>query len=279
MASYDNLISPLPQTVTLAAGETSVVNLEFRAKNATLNGTVVYNGAPHSAFIRAYSSNGAHVTGLTDLNGNWSIHLRAGETWHIQAVSEEGDLFLKSERIHVQVKPGVDPNSYQLTLLESDTLPKALAFTFDASLDQVLTLSNGSQVIIPAGALAASGMVTVSVMPKMDLADSAGATPVSFGYRLLAFDENFAPILRFNAPVTLLIPFTNEQLAGLGIGPEQLIPSYWDPSTSTWKPVPNFSVLVTPEGGQVIITLNHFTDYTLLADAYDYRMFLPVTVR
>ena len=123
-------------------------------------------------------------------------------------------------------------------------------------------------------------MVSVAVHPKMDLADDGGATPVSFGYRLLAFDENMAPILHFNAPITLVVPFTAAQLAELGVTPDQLIPSYWDPSTESWKPVPNFTVQVFLTGnGTVSITVDHFTDYGLLADAFNYRVFIPVTVR
>ena len=279
-ADERNLIAPLPVDVTVAAGERGRADLQFRAKNATVSGTVVYAGSAHVAELRAFSSSGAHLAGRTDLAGSWSLDLRAGETWHIQAVAEEGTQFLKSERIHLQVHPGTDPNSYQLTLLASDTLPEAVVFNFDAALDQVLTLSNGSQVVIPGGALAPSGLVSVAAHPLIDLADDAGVTPVSFGYRLLAFDETFAPILRFNAPVTLLIPFSAAQLAALGVTPEQLVPAYWDPSTSSWKAVPGFSVTVSPDGsGQVSISLEHFTDYGLLTDAYSYRTSVPMIAR
>ena len=274
-----NAISPLPATVTLAAFEKKTANLQFRPKDATVSGTVVYNGQAHGAFLRAYSASGAHVVGQADLNGAWTLKLSAGETWRIQAVSEEGSLFLKSERLKLIPPVGVDPTSYTLTLQPGETLPDSLVLDFDASQDQVLTLSNGSQLIIPGGALQPGGMVSVAMHPKMDLSDDGGATPVSFGYRLLAFDDDRTPILHFYAPVTLVIPFTADQLSKLGVGPEQLIPSYWDPSTSSWKAVPNFTVQLFSSGnGTVSVTVDHFTDYGLLSPAYDYQTFMPVTV-
>ena len=279
-AAYRNMISPLPVFVSLSPGEHLTANLQFRTKNAQISGAVMYDGLAHAAFIRAYSDNGARVFTQTDLNGDWTLNLSAGEVWHIQAVGEEGSHFLKSQRMRALPGVGVNPSSYLLELLPSATLPESLVLEFDASQNQVLTLSNGAQVIVPGGALAASGMVSVAVHPKMDLADDGGATPVSFGYRLLAFDENMAPILHFNAPITLVVPFTAAQLAELGVTPDQLIPSYWDPSTESWKPVPNFTVQVFLNGnGTVSITVDHFTDYGLLADAFNYRVFIPVTVR
>ena len=278
-SDYLNAISPLPASVTLAATEKKTVNLQFRPKNATVSGTVVYDGQPHPAFLRAYSASGAHVIGQADLNGAWTLHLSASETWRIQAVGEEGSLFLKSERIQIIPPVGIDPTSYPLILQASETLPASLAIDFDASQDQVLTLSNGSQLVIPGGALQPSGMVSVAMHPKMDLSDDGGATPVSFGYRLLAFGDDRTPILHFNAPVTLVIPFTADQLAKLGVGPEQLIPSYWDPSTSSWKAVPNYSVQLFSNGnGTVSVSVDHFTDYALLSATYDYHTFVPVTV-
>jgi hypothetical protein len=279
-ADFRNMISPLPVIARLSPGEYLTVNLQFRARNAQVGGTVVYAGSPHPAFIRAYSDNGAQVFTQADLNGAWTLNVSTGEAWHIQAVGEEGSIFLKSRRLRVLPAAGVDPNPYVLELLPSATLPDSLVLAFDASQNQVLTLSNGAQVIIPGGALAASGMVSVAVEPVMDLADDGGATPVSFGYRLLAFDENMAAIFHFNAPITLVVPFTQDDLSALGVTPDQLIPAYWDPSTESWKPAPNFTVQVFADGsGTVSITVDHFTDYGLLADALSYRNYIPVTAR
>ncbi|HEX9440935.1 MAG TPA: carboxypeptidase-like regulatory domain-containing protein, partial [Roseiflexaceae bacterium] len=283
-ADFRNLIQPAPQVVTVAAGAVGHADLQFRPKNAVIAGQVTYQGTAHIAFIRAYSDGGAHVVTLAGLGGHYALGVNAGDTWHVQAVSEEisttgaltETVFLKSERLAVTPHPGLNSGA-DLALQVSDTLPDALAFAFDAGDDQVLTLSDGSQLIIPAGALATDGPVVVTARPLVELADDGGAQPVHFGYRVHAFDANHIPITHFNTPVTIALPFTAEQLATLGVTADQLIPSYWDEATASWKPVENVSVEVDPSGGGVVnIAVDHFTDYALLAASGPYQVFLPL---
>ena len=273
---FRNWIAPTPQVVTVSANETkNIGDLKFRAIDAAITGLVSYNGSPHSAFIRAYSNSGAHVISLAGDDGKYSLGVNSGDTWHIQAVSEDGTNFLKSERIPVVTVPGLNPG-HNLVLRVSETLPKDVIFTFDASQDQTFTLSNGAQVIIPAGAMATSGDVTLIVRPLAELADDGGAQPVSFGYRLLAFDASHLPVDHFNSPVTLSIPFTAVQLAALGVSAENLIPSYWDVATQSWKPVPNYSLQLGSDGsGSLNLEVDHFTDYGMLIPLLPFKSFLP----
>src|SRR5262249_5473490 len=100
------------------------------------------------------------------------------------------------------------------------------------------------------------------------------------GYRLQAFDASRLPISHFNSDVTLAIPFTAAQLAALGVTPEQLVPSYWDEATASWKPVPNVSVETDVNGdGTVFISVNHFTDFALTPSSATYVTFLPLMSR
>ena len=116
--------------------------------------------------------------------------------------------------------------------------------------------------------------------PLAELADDGGAQPVSFGYRLNAFDENHLPVDHFNTPVTLSMPFTAAQLAALGVTPEDLVPSYWDTATQSWKPVPNYSLQVNVDGSGVLsLAVSHFTDYGILADYLPLRTFMPLITR
>ncbi len=273
---FRNWIAPVPQIVTVNANQNKDLgDLQFRARDAAISGQVSYNGAPHAAFIRAYSDSGGHVTGLAGDDGRYILSVNAADTWHVQAVSEDGSTFLKSEVLKVLTVKGANPGN-DLALQASETLPEGIIFTFDASEDQTFTLSNGAQVIIPAGAMAVSGNVTLIVRPLAELADDGGAQPVSFGYRLYAFDQNHLPIDRFNGPVTLSMPFTAAQLIALGVSPEALVPSYWDVATQSWKPVPNYSLEVGSDGsGSLNLAVEHFTDFGMLATPLPFKNFVP----
>jgi hypothetical protein len=288
-ADFRNLIQPVPQIVTVASGDTAKnTDLQFRAKDATIAGQVIYNGAGHPAFVRAFSSTGAHLDTLAGADGRYALRVNAGDSWNIQAVSEaisttgalSETIFLKSAAQAITPHVSPPPNALNLTLLPSDTLPDAVAFGFDAAEDQALTLADGTQLRIPAGALAPSGQVTVAARPRVDLADDGGAQPVSFGYRVEAFDASHLPITHFNTPVTIVLPFTAAQLSALGVTADQLVPSYWDEATASWKPVPN--VVVSQDAatgdGTVNIQVDHFTDFALLG-ANGGTVFLPLIVR
>jgi hypothetical protein len=288
-ADFRNLIQPVPQLVTVASGDSAKnVDLQFRAKGATITGQVTYNGAGHAAFIRAFSSTGAHLATLAGADGRYALRVNSGDIWNVQAVSEaisttgalSETIFLKSARLPIAPHASPPPNVLNLALLVSDTLPETVAFGFDAAEDQALTLADGAQLRIPTGALAPSGQVTVAVRPKEDLADDGGAQPVSFGYRVQAYDANHLPITRFNTPVTIVLPFTAAQLSALGVTADQLVPSYWDEATASWEPVLN--VVVSQDAatgdGTVNIQIDHFTDFALLATSGS-TVFLPLTMR
>jgi Carboxypeptidase regulatory-like domain len=138
-ASYRGLIAPLPKTVTVTSGDTAHANLQFRAKNAIITGQVTYDSTALTAFVRAYSNTGAHVDTLAGPLGHYVLGVDAGETWHVQAVSEATTVsgtetvttFLKSPR--VAITPSLRSNNLDLVLQASDTLPDTLAFDFDAS--------------------------------------------------------------------------------------------------------------------------------------------------
>jgi len=283
-ASFDHLVQPVPQTSTAPADGSVTVNLLFRIKDATITGQVQYSSVGFPAFVRAYSKTGAHAQAFTGPAGNYELDVNSGDTWYVQAVAETqivtngvtSTLFLISPRVAVTTTTGANPG-VNLTLLPRETLPEATAFRFDATDAQAITLEDNAQVLVPAGALAESGNVTLFARPISQLADDGNSRPVSFGYRLEAFDESGIPIEHFNAPVTLVVPFTAVQLTTLGVTPEQLVPEYWDQATSSWKPVPTVSVQVDANGnGTVNINVSHFTDFSLMATSSQTQVFVPI---
>lgn len=269
-ADHFKWISPVPQIVTVASLGTVTQDLQFRAFDATISGKVTYLGLPHPAMVRAWTSDGAHtwIPAVQNLAGNYIYVLRvnSGDTWHIQAVGEDGSDFLKSTVSVITTVAGPNKGN-DLDLQKVSSLPGAVVFSFDPTVAQVLTLSDGSEVDIPANAMATSGTVTVIVRPLPELANDGVTSPVSFGYRLLAYDELGTPIDHFNAAVTLVMPYTAAQLTDLGVTPADLIPSYWDLGTNSFKPVDNYTVTQNSDGsGSLNLQVMHFTDYAVMYD-------------
>lgn len=277
-----NLVMPTPQIVSVTAGSAQNVNLAFRAVNVRLTGTVTLNGTGHPALLRIRAADGSVVHGRTDATGAYTVGLISRLAWTFEAVGSDGNVFLRSDP--ATVTPNAPPpfqNGPNLVLLPVETIPDTQAFRFSADTDQIFTMSDGAQVEVLAGAMADdSRQIMLTVQPLPELAGDGDTRPVRFGYRLNAFDETSRrPITHFLRPVTLKIPFTATQLASLGITPDQLIPSYWDEASASWKPVETAAVTVDANGdGVVCMGVDHFTDFAVVA-APGGRVFLPITVK
>jgi hypothetical protein len=259
-------IPPAPLLVTAPAGGQVVTNPQFRSADALVTGQVRFNGAGQAALVRALSSDGVTVRTAAGPNGNFNLRLRQGLSWTIEAVAGVNTDFLRSNRVTVALAQPLTALGAPLVLQVAETMPDGGAFLFDTTQDQLFSFANGSQLSVPAGAMAEGGNALLLVTPLPELAADGGAQPVSFGYRLKAFDDARRPITSFARPVTLLIPFTAEQLQTLGVTTGQLIPSYWDEASASWKPVENVSVVPDDSGGGTVnIVVEHFTDFALLA--------------
>jgi hypothetical protein len=311
----ENWIAPAPQRVSVAAQQAATANLRFRASDVTVTGTVTYQPEGGSepvgfpALVRARAADGTTVHVPTQratnnsavpaspqlaingtvITGTYSLKLLTGLEWTIEAVSSSGadgsapdeNKFLRSEKTVITLDNGTNPPVVDLALEEVSDLPESQIFAFAAGEAQLFTMADGSTVQSPPGAFAETGNVLLTVRPLPELEGTSDVEPVSFGYRLHAFDEDGKPITRFLQSITIEIPYTDAQLAALGISEDQLVPSYWDAATSSWKPVENVAVVPNDDdegGGVVLITTDHFTDYALMG-ATEEIYHLPLVLR
>lgn len=277
----NGLVEPAALTVTVAANGQQRANLRFRAVDARVAGQVQYNNQGYPALVQARSSDGAVVAIRTQLDGSFVLGLKADLSWTLQAVGSDGNVFLRSNALTLTPAAAQQPVALNapLILAPAAVLPESQAFVFAAAEDQIFTMSDGSQVQAPAGAFAAEGQVALTVRPLPELVAVGTVRPVSFGYRLHAFDAERRPITHFLRPITLVIPFSAEQLAALGISVEQLVPAYWDEASASWKPVEQVAVVRDSTGGGTVhITVDHFTDFALLGSTGS-SVFQPLVVR
>lgn len=251
--------APAPLTVDVSSANATGINFAFLASNATLSGVVSPNGAGVRSMVRAHSTTGSGAQGFTDSSGNFTLNLREG-TWRIEAVGHDSTKFYKSAEVEVVVTAGGNVTQ-NLSMVEQADLPSANSSTFDATTMQVIRLSDGTELRIPAGALATSGTVTVSASPNTEVPVQGGVRPVSLGYTLLALDSSGQAITSFNQNVTIVLHYTHAQLTALGITESDLTASYWDENSSAWQSVANMTV--DPDADTVSISVDHFTDFAL----------------
>jgi protocatechuate 3,4-dioxygenase beta subunit len=253
-------INPKRKAVTPGTNATVTANLQFTQSDATISGTVTQSGTTKSAFVTGWSENGGYSSTSSSGSGSYSLSVTAGDTWHVRAIWESGTSFVRStEQV---VIPASGSNSLDLALTQSGSMPESTSTTFNATNQKTITLSNGVTISIPAGALASSGNVTVTVTPKSQLPNQSLASPISYGYEIKAFDSNGAEITsNFNSNVSIVIPYTASDLSDLGITEEELLGGYWDSATNSWRNASN--VAVDTDNNTVTITINHFTDFAL----------------
>jgi len=257
-------ISPPEETVVVAANETSTKNFTLRESNATVTGKITLGGVETMAFVYAWADDGGFAQSMSGFNGNYSLDVSSGTTWHVGGGYETGTNAYRSEETAVTPANG-SSSTVNLALVKSDyDLPQSLTVQFDATKPKVIELTDGTELNIPANALASSGNVTLNVNPKTSLPSKKGDRPIWYGYEFSATDATSQTITSFNSDITISFPYTDAQLVKLGITADQLVPSYWDTTTGSWKQVSNVTIDTTNH--MVVITTDHFTDYALTAN-------------
>jgi len=264
VAPGSGYLSPAEQNVTVAANSTQTVNFTLRQSDGTISGSVTLSGSGVPAFVSAWAEDGGFAQSVVNSSGVYSLSVSKGTIWHVGAHYETGTTPYESDEVMVNMTGSTA--TANLTLTQANyTLPQALSTTFDASKPKLISLTDGTEINIPAGALATSGNVTLTINPKASLPTKKGDKPIWYGYEFTATDSNGQTITNFNSSITITFPYTDAQLTRLGITADGLVPSYWDETSGTWKKVSNVTIDTTNK--KVTITIDHFTDFALTANA------------
>lgn len=122
----------------------------------------------------------------------------------------------------------------------------------------------GVDLTVPPDSIATSGSFVVKATPDALLPDQPTAYPLGFGYQLQAFALTGQPITgAFNAPVTITLHYDPLLLKSAGLTPNDLVPSYWDPSSGTFVAVSG--AVVDVSSCTVTFQVQHFTTFTLIS--------------
>jgi len=255
--------------------------LQFRESDATLSGTLTVSNTVSSGAVHlfAWASDGAYVNAAFPVTateqtaqGAYQLGLISGREWNIKAVYQHGGQYWLAQ---TTFRMDDTSQTLDLTLDGPNPLPYPVVVRFDAADAQQITLSDGTEINIPGGALPTEGMVTLSIIPIATLPNQQDARTLPYGYAFLAYDADGDPIeATFNQNVTIHFTYDESDLGGV---PEnRLLPAYFATTTNTWTFPQSYSI--DTAANRVTMEINHFTDFALVTNGRQY-IFLPLLRR
>jgi hypothetical protein len=281
-------IEPDIQYVSPSPGSQAEINLHFKESNSKITGRLSYQTTegkrmyPSGAWVYAWSESGQSSGGATDHDGFFRINALQGTTWYLGAVYViENTVFY--DTVAIQTIFITDESEVTLDLemtLNTAMLPSSASITFNPQEGVTLTLSDGTMVQVPAGAIPTQDeLVTLSVTPLIDqLPNTLTARPFGFGYAMYVFENSTGSqiVQDFNQDVQITFYYTDEMLRLRGASEDDLSPAYFSTNSNSWKKVKSFSV--DKVDNVLTMKINHFTTFalTLPAKSKDWNLFLPM---
>ena len=251
-----DLINPDLIDVTVADGAQSTGNnIQFKASDATIVGTITYNNINQAAFVRAWSDEGGG-TGTISLDGTYTLKVTADDTWHVSAATEISDIFYESSEQTVVTVAGT--NTQNLVLVPSTlSIPESKTTSFSSSNSKSVILEDGLTIEAPAGSIKSSGTVTVTVTPKTDAQPDSKDKPIGITYDFVAKDADGKEVTSFVNDVQITIPYNESVITAAGYLETDLTPKYYNETTGTWEPWK--AVVQDTANNTFTITTDHFT--------------------
>lgn len=277
-------INPVEQVVATAPNSThGGIKLQFRQPDAVLTGhlRMPADVVARQALVWAWSDDGGFVYGWFPVNAPASVDpalnryrlgVISGTTWHVGAVVETENAYWRA-RGTVEVIGSLA--TLDLDFTGPHPKPPPVAVTFDAGEAQLLTLADGTEIFIPAGAMPVTGMVTLRIIPIASLPFQRHAQIIQYGYAVYATSESGRPIEeRFNHDVIIRFHYEDQDVTASS---PALKPAYFSTSTNLWT-VPD-QYVVDPQRQLVIMAIDHFTNFTLIESKVDTNTYLPLVVK
>ncbi|MFA5125344.1 MAG: carboxypeptidase-like regulatory domain-containing protein [Patescibacteria group bacterium] len=253
-----------PPLLSVTVGDTNVTgkDLQFSLSDATITGEVTLDSVKKQAMIQAWSEDKG--TGTMASDGTYTLKVKSGETWYVKATAKIDGVLYESAATEVITVAGAQTKN--LTLITTGlSVPEAKTTTFSASDSKTIELTNGLTLEIPAGALASSGTVTVTITPTVgdenqttvSVKPDAKDKPLGVNYDFTAKDSNGQEITQFDNDVKITFPYDPDLITDYGYTEADITPKYFDDTTNTWE---NYkSVVRDATNNVIIVTTNHFT--------------------
>jgi hypothetical protein len=268
-------LNPAQATVIARPDAAAELQLQFQEPDIVVSGITQIAGRDNisgTVHIWAYSNAGAGAYSSARLGEPYELNLLSNSDWTIGAVYETSSSYYGTR---IQIELGEEDVELDLTLQGPFPKPGPVSITFDAADTQEIVLSDGTRILIPAGAMPAEGIVTLHATPIATLPHHHHARLYPYGYAFVALDSDGNPITgQFNQTVTISFTYDDAHLTQAGLVEHRLKPAYYSTSTQSWT-IPT-SYVVDRENNRIVMEIDHFTDFSLLNTAESANTFLPL---
>ncbi len=284
------LSPPITQVVAPALNPVTGLRFRFRQVDGVLAGTVTF--APgvevtptHPVYLWAWAESGEWTESWAHFDpsgvATYTLPVISNTLWHVGAVYEdhESSAYYESREQVVWVDPAGGFAWQDLVLEGPWPLIEPLIVSFEASEMQNLRLEDGTQIVIPPGALAVSGTVTLYIFPTKEVWPGGGRSLIGLGYEIWATDESGAEITQFNQEVLIILHYPpDEELVRQGISEEQLVPAYYSTLLGRWVLLGNYAV--NREENTISFWVEHFTRFgSCLGEPSSFQTYLPLVLK
>jgi hypothetical protein len=132
--------------------------------------------------------------------------------------------------------------------------------------------SLNAELSVPPGAVGEP--IGVTLQAVTDIPSTGGFSLLGQGFSIEARTLGGAPVTQFAKLLTLVVRYTDADVAGLDENSLQIF--YWDPAQSAWVPVPT---TVDAATNTLTIQLDHLTLFAVLGPGAAPGVYLPLVVR
>ncbi len=250
--------------VSIAEGETKILDLQLRKADLAITGMVLRDGVPApDMFVWGWSQEGGYQESFSRMDGSFRLNVTQANKWTIAAAGEINNVFYKANEVAVDV--GAVDVVRDISLIKQGELPKTVVQTSEATKPTVVEVKGGATVVVSANAIASSGSISIQATPDTRAPSQGEVKVVGIAYDLSARDGTGQEVTAFKADVTVSLPYMNEDLRALGMNEDNLVLSFWDEAAGTWKTLENS--VVNKEKKLVTATVDHFTRFAIVAAA------------
>jgi protocatechuate 3,4-dioxygenase beta subunit len=250
----------------------AVLALNKKSESNYISGTVEIDGNPiENAYVYGWSDAGNSADSETDEQGNFKLLVPKGAQWKVGAdyfqIDENGNetIYIIDEELEVDFSNGEFVDIGTIALIEVQfELPDGNANTFDPTKDFTTILPDGTEIFIAANSVPVDDTVEevrLVVDPIANgLVKDGNEQPVEYGYSIELFDDQGRVINQnFLKPVQITMEFDPDGLEAMGIDPEELQISFFNPTKNTWTNAD--SVVVDVPAGKISATATHFSSW------------------